>query len=105
MIDVYHRHNFCPGTQAAHENTKAAIAKDPERMMCWYRVRFPEGTILDNVIFSGDPTEVAKHSNGIGFDAGGVRRNTMFIYWRIALKNEGYCLDREVGTTIANAFA
>ena len=92
-LEEYHRNDFCGHTKSAHENTKKSIKNNPDRQATWYKLVWPESTVLDNVILSGDPSEVSRQAVGIRFQSGTIDTCSMFVYWSIAKKNVGIQID------------
>jgi hypothetical protein len=81
----------CARTKAAHSGTEIEISKDLARQQSHWLLVFPQGTILDNQIFSDDDGEVAVTLNPITSktnDEGNSFRKDMrglVLFWCIAV--------------------
>jgi hypothetical protein len=90
----YHQDSFCAETKKAHETLQTNIAADKSRQECWWLLVFPEGTVLENHIISGDAVHVKKEfmelseKNSAINEKGKteeVEQLSGEVYWRIAL--------------------
>ncbi len=96
--DLYHQdERACKKTKLVHTKLETAISKTPDRKYSYWLLVFPEGTILENHVFSGDAVHVRRETNdmnaevtvtdGHGDDAVKfqVELFGVSVYWRIAI--------------------
>lgn len=89
--EVYHQNEFCETTKTAHETYQTNLA--PEDLYSHWLLVFPEGTHLENHVFSDNATLINKENNdlvhSLKIDVGtedeeDVELFGMDVYWRIA---------------------
>lgn len=84
----YHRTPFCEATKDAHAAAQLEIEKDRAngRSKKFWLLVFPSSIPLDNTIFSGDATTVAKHHVPMKEKtSGGKSIMAMAVYWIIGI--------------------
>jgi hypothetical protein len=87
--DRYHTKLTCAVTKHAHKATDLEIQEDPSRQHAYWLLVFPEGTHLDNGIFSSDGNNVDARWNDMASDEksniAGKLLYGMAIYWNIGV--------------------
>jgi hypothetical protein len=92
---VYHQMEFCERTKKVHESLQTALDTNKDRLYSHWLLVFPQGTHLENHVFSGDAVHVKKESLDLCDSFSYVDENNktkdvelfgMDVYWRIAVK-------------------
>ena len=96
----YHRKKVCASTEKAHLATINAIKADVSCQFSYWLLIFPEGVVLDNVIFSHDPEHMSASSIGLMEPVGGVDFRTLMVNWVVAEKYGGRRVGGKKKTTI-----
>ena len=83
---LYHRSLFCAATADVHSATQLKIESNPTqcRGKSYWILMFPEGTLLDNNIFSGNYRAVKQNVVPMKMKAGNKDALAMGIYWLVA---------------------
>jgi hypothetical protein len=88
--EIYHKDIDCLATKNANNSTMVAIDEDKRRHWLYVWLVFPNGTILDNRVFSSDDEIVQMEGHGIEIPKEEIDLEEDFIgvgiYWRIAEK-------------------
>ena len=107
-LDSYHRNNKNSDAAAVHNKQKEAISKDPTRQALYWRLVTPNSMPLDNVILSGDASEIRKTETGVKRAVGkdnDIVVLSYFVNWVIAKRKTGHQLSSSVKTDLKDAFA
>ena len=101
----YHRRNFCRSTRRQHCNTTQDIKDHEDRWYTYWVLLFPPGVMLDNVIISGDPTQLRMQSIGVHETMNGIQTASLVIYWVIAQRSGGLRQPVNEANDLDNDFA
>ena len=105
-LDSYHRDDTESDTAAVHNKQKDDIQRDPNRQAIYWRIVTPESMPLDNVILSGDSTQIVKNEKGVKRTAGeNIVVLSYFVNWVIAKQKVGHQISSAKKTLLADAFA
>jgi len=107
-IESYHRDEKESDTAAVHKKQKEAIQRDPSRQALYWRIITPNNIPLDNVILSGDSTQIVKKEKGVKRMAGedkDVAVLSYFVNWVIAKRKTGHQISTHAKTLLKDAFA
>ena len=92
-LTSYHRRNSGSDAAAVHVKQLEGINKDPSRQVFYWRLVTPATMPLDNVMLSGDATQILRNETGVKRMAG--KEQTMevlsyFVNWVVAKKDAGH---------------
>ena len=107
-IDSYHRDDKQSDTAAVHYSQMEKMSKDPTRQAMYWRIITPRSMPLDNVILSGDSTQILRNETGVKRMAGedkDIEVLSYFVNWVVAKKRTGHQISSARKTNLKDAFA
>jgi hypothetical protein len=102
--ELYNTQFTCDATKNAHLATGLAIARHETRQWTYWLLVFPESVVLDNVLFSGDPTEIEVHVVGLSTTEESIPLQSCMVYWQVSMKFGGRRIKENTKSSVANLF-
>ena len=104
IVDQLCKKDKCKGYLEILTDYMARLESDPNKVISHWLLIFPAEIELDNVIFSGDPIHVNIDLAGVKQDHDGLPENTMFIKWKIAVRDGGHRIAQKTKKMAKSAF-
>lgn len=103
--DHFHRRIDCLPTKVAHESTLTKIEEDETRKWLYFWLVFPEGTVLDNRVFSTDDYILEQSQIGLKVNVASLDHPHLAVYWRIATKGGNRISKKKTSTSMQDLYA
>lgn len=107
-INSYHRKDMDSDCAAVRKKQKESIKQDPQRQARYWLLIFPKSMPLDNVIISGDSTQIIKNERGVKRHVGDNKDMEVlsyFVNWVVAKKKTGHQISSVQKKNLEDAFA